>query len=72
MKVLGLYRKWSGEMRFGYGVMLSAGPFSIQRLEVSRSGSLPLWVLNRFVGGCKREIVRDASASAGEPDVLRK
>ena len=31
-------------------VRLSAGAFSIERLEVSRSGTMALWVLNRWAG----------------------
>jgi hypothetical protein len=41
------------------GVVPNAGPFSIQRLEVSRFGSWPLWVLNGCVGGRETEIGRD-------------
>jgi len=36
VEVLGLYRKRSGVMRHGQGAMPDAGPFSIERLEVSR------------------------------------
>jgi hypothetical protein len=45
--------------------MPDAGPFSIERLEVSRFGSLALCVLNCCLDGCEREIGRDAAA--GQP-----
>jgi hypothetical protein len=63
-EVLGLYRKRSGRMRRGQGMMPNAGPFSIERLEVSRFGSLSLCVLNRRVDACEREIDREESVNA--------
>ena len=41
---------------------LQAGAFSIERLEVSRFGNPPLWVLNLCAGVCEREIDNDESA----------
>ena len=46
------------------GAMPNVGPFSIERLEVRRYGSLPLCVLNRCSGGCEREIDRDERVNA--------
>ena len=43
---LGLYRKRSGEESFVSTRVMSAGAFSIQRLEGSRGGILVLGVLN--------------------------
>jgi hypothetical protein len=44
--LLGLYRKRSGAQLLRHGLKLGAGAFSIERLEVSRSGNWPLWFLN--------------------------
>ena len=46
VQVLVLYRKRSGEGIFGDEGVLSAGAFSIQRLEGSGFGIVQLWVLN--------------------------
>ena len=46
-----LYRERSGEGSFGDAELLSAGAFSIQRLEGSRYGTVRLWVLNGAEGG---------------------
>jgi hypothetical protein len=44
-KVLVLYRERSGEESYGNSGVVSAGAFSIQRLEGSRFGTVVLWVL---------------------------
>jgi hypothetical protein len=59
-EVLVLYRKRSGEMRFRYAGMASAGALLIQRLEGSRLGTVVLWVLNgggNGEGWRKREVI---------------
>src|SRR5258707_10244846 len=45
-EVLVLYRERSGEKSYGDAAVVSAGAFSIQRLEGSRFGMVVLWVLN--------------------------
>jgi hypothetical protein len=50
-EVLGLYRERSGDGFFGDAGALSAGAFSIQRLEGSRCGMVVLWVLNASGSG---------------------
>ena len=50
-QVLGLYRERSGEESHGNAGIVSAGAFSIQRLERSRFGTVVLWVLNGGAGG---------------------
>jgi GxxExxY protein len=50
-EVLGLYRERSGEESYGNAGVVSAGAFSIQRLEGSRFGTVVLWVLNGGAGG---------------------
>ena len=54
----------------GQGVTPNAGPFSIERLEVSRFGSWPLWALNGCAGGSETEIDRDESADAAALEPL--
>ncbi len=46
-----LYRERSGEESSGNAGIMSAGAFSIQRLEGSRYGTVELWVLNGGEGG---------------------
>lgn len=50
-EVLVLYRERSGEESLGDAGILSAGAFSIQRLEGSRYRMVRLWVLNGAEGG---------------------
>ena len=50
-EVLVLYRERSGEESSGNAALLSAGAFSIQRLEGSRYGTVQLWILDGDAGG---------------------
>ena len=51
VQVLVLYRERSGERGSGSAGIMSAGAFSIQRLEGSRFGTSVLWVLYRGAHG---------------------
>src|SRR5262245_20316029 len=70
-QVLGLYRKRSGTQLSKHPLNLGAGAFSIERLEVSRSGTKPLLFLRvreEFREGkakCPRSDIEAHSGSAG-------